>query len=120
MVLLPEKLNSIEKESLEKLIEIEEILKFINKCNEPGEFLDDEILVRLKEVSEKTYIDDAGEQQPFITEDELVNLSIRRGSITEKERRNDAGPCCSDLKNVKTNPLYQKTEEHPRFCRSPP
>mgnify|MGYP000203357051 FL=1 len=112
----PEKLNSIEKETLEKLIEIEEILKFINKCNEPGEFLDDEILVRLKEVSEKTYIDDAGEQQPFLTADELVNLSIRRGSITEKERRKMQDHAAVTLKMLKQIPFTKKLKNIPDFA----
>ena len=112
----PEKLNSIEKETLEKLIEIEEILKFINKCNEPGEFLDDEILVRLKEVSEKTYIDDAGEQQPFLTADELVNLSIRRGSITEKERQKMQGHAAVTLKMLKQIPFTKKLKNIPDFA----
>jgi HD-GYP domain-containing protein (c-di-GMP phosphodiesterase class II) len=112
----PEKLNSIEKETLEKLIEIEEILRFINKCNEPGEFLDDEILVRLKEVSEKTYIDDAGEQQPFLTADELVNLSIRRGSITEKERKKMQGHAAVTLKMLKQIPFTKKLKNIPDFA----
>ena len=112
----PEKLNSIEKETLEKLIEIEEILRFINKCNEPGEFLDDEILVRLKEVSEKTYIDDAGEQQPFLTADELVNLSIRRGSITEKERQKMQGHAAVTLKMLKQIPFTKKLRNIPDFA----
>ena len=112
----PEKLNSIEKETLEKLIEIEEILRFINKCNEPGEFLDDEILVRLKEVSEKTYIDDAGEQQPFLPADELVNLSIRRGSITEKERQKMQGHAAVTLKMLKQIPFTKKLKNIPDFA----
>ena len=112
----PEKLNSIEKETLEKLMEIEEIQKFINKCNEPGEFLDDEILVRLKEVSEKTYIDDAGEQQPFLTADELVNLSIRRGSITEKERQKMQGHAAVTLKMLKQIPFTKKLKNIPDFA----
>jgi len=112
----PEKLNSIEKETLEKLIEIEEIQRFINKCNEPGEFLDDEILARLKEVSEKTYIDDAGEQQPFITADELVNLSIRRGSITEKERQKMQGHAAVTLKMLKQIPFTKKLKNIPDFA----
>ena len=112
----PEKLNSIEKETLEKLMEIEEIQRFINKCNEPGEFLDDEILVRLKEVSEKTYIDDAGEQQPFLTPDELVNLSIRRGSITEKERQKMQGHAAVTLKMLKQIPFTKKLKNIPDFA----
>ena len=37
----PEQLKSLEKETFGKLEEIKEIREFIDKCNEPGEFLDD-------------------------------------------------------------------------------
>ena len=112
----PEKINSIEKETLEKVVQIEEIQSFINKCNEPGEFLDDEILVRLKQVSEMTYIDDEGAQQPFLTEDELVNLSIRRGSITEKERKKMQDHAAVTLKMLKQIPFTKKLKNIPDFA----
>jgi len=112
----PQKLKALEKETSDKLEELKEILEFINKCNEPGEFLDDEILVRLKEISVMTYIDDAGEQQPFITEDELVNLSIRRGSITEKERRKMQDHAAVTLKMLKQIPFTKKLKNIPDFA----
>ena len=112
----PEKLKALEKETSDKLEELKEIQEFINKCNEPGEFLDDEILERLKEISEKTYIDEAGEQQPFLTEDELVNLSIRRGSITEKERKKMQDHAAVTLRMLKQIPFTKKLKNIPAFA----
>jgi HD-GYP domain-containing protein (c-di-GMP phosphodiesterase class II) len=112
----PEKLKVLEKETSDKLEELKEIQEFINKCNEPGEFLDDEILERLKEISEKTYIDDAGEQQPFLTEDELLNLSIRRGSITEKERKKMQDHAAVTLRMLKQIPFTKKLKNIPAFA----
>ncbi len=110
------KLKALEKETLDKLEEIKEIREFINKCNEPGEFLEDETLERLKELSKKTYIDDEGEQQPFLTEDELVNLSIRRGSITEAERKKMQDHAAVTLRMLKQIPFTKKLKNVPSFA----
>ncbi|MBT3921461.1 MAG: GAF domain-containing protein [Nitrospina sp.] len=112
----PEQLKALEKTTQDKLEELTEIREFINKCNEPGEFLEDETLDRLKELSQKTYIDDAGEQQPLITEDELVNLSIRRGSITEKERGKMQDHAAVTLRMLKQIPFTKKLKNIPDFA----
>jgi HD-GYP domain-containing protein (c-di-GMP phosphodiesterase class II) len=112
----PEKIKAIEKETKDKLEEIKDIKEFINKCNEPGEFLEDETLERLKEISQRTYVDDAGEKQPLITEDELVNLSIRRGSITEKERGKMQDHAAVTLRMLKQIPFTKKLKNIPSFA----
>jgi HD-GYP domain-containing protein (c-di-GMP phosphodiesterase class II) len=112
----PEKIKAIEKETQDKLEEIKDIKEFINKCNEPGEFLEDETLERLKEISQRTYVDDAGEEQPLITEDELVNLSIRRGSITEKERGKMQDHAAVTLRMLKQIPFTKKLKNIPSFA----
>ena len=112
----PEQLKTLEKTTHDQLEELKEIREFINKCNEPGEFLEDETLDRLKELSQKTYIDDEGEQQPLITEDELVNLSIRRGSITEKERGKMQDHAAVTLRMLKQIPFTKKLKNIPDFA----
>ena len=112
----PEKIKAIEKETQDKLEEIKDIREFINKCNEPGEFLEDETLERLKELSQRTYVDDTGEEQPLITEDELVNLSIRRGSITEKERGKMQDHAAVTLRMLKQIPFTKKLKNIPSFA----
>ena len=111
-----EKLKALETETHNKLEEIKEIREFINKCNEPGEFLDDETLERLKEISQKTYIDDEEKQQPFLKDDELVNLSIRRGSITEAERKKMQDHAAVTLKMLKQIPFTKKLKNIPSFA----
>lgn len=110
------KLKALETETHNKLEEIKEIREFINKCNEPGEFLDDETLERLKEISQITYIDDEEQQQPFLTEDELTNLSIRRGSITEAERKKMQDHAAVTLRMLKQIPFTKKLKNIPDFA----
>ena len=112
----PKKINDLEKETQVKLKEVTEIREFINKCNEPGEFLDDDVIDRLKEISQMTYTDDEGIQQPFLTEDELLNLSIRRGSITETERKKMQDHAAVTLKMLKQIPFTKKLKNIPDFA----
>jgi len=99
-----------------KIKELQDIRSFINKCNEPGEFLEDETLERLKEISQRTYLDNEGKEQPFLTEDELLNLSIRRGSITEAERKKMQDHAAVTLRMLKQIPFTKKLKNIPNFA----
>ena len=69
----------------ERTQKIDEEKEFIARCNTPGEFLQDDAIDRLKAIAAKTYVLD-GEELPYLSEDELMNLSIRKGSLTDEER----------------------------------
>jgi HD-GYP domain-containing protein (c-di-GMP phosphodiesterase class II) len=112
----PAEIKIIESDSEKQILELEEIRAFINKCNEPGEFLEDETLERLKEISQRTYLDNDGQEQPFITDDELVNLSIRRGSITEAERKKMQDHAAVTLRMLKQIPFTKKLKNIPSFA----
>jgi HD-GYP domain-containing protein (c-di-GMP phosphodiesterase class II) len=64
---------------------LEEELGFLISCNEPVEDLADPRFERLKSISEKTYVDLEGRPHPYLTEDEMENLSIRKGSFTPND-----------------------------------
>jgi HD-GYP domain-containing protein (c-di-GMP phosphodiesterase class II) len=83
----PEKIKGLEDTTAKTVQELKEIREFIIKCNEPSEFLEDEYIERLQKIARMTYRDAQGDEQPFLTPDELKNLSIRKGSINEEERQ---------------------------------
>ena len=108
--------EKVETDLNNKIEELKEIRSFINKCNEPGEFLEDETLERLKKISQRTYLDNEGEEQPFLTEDELLNLSIRRGSITETERKKMQDHAAVTLRMLNQIPFTKKLKNIPNFA----
>lgn len=59
---------------------------FLEECNRAGEFLSDERLARLRALAERVDRGD-GEELPWLTPDELKHLSVRRGTLTDEERR---------------------------------
>jgi HD-GYP domain-containing protein (c-di-GMP phosphodiesterase class II) len=66
--------------------EVEQILGMILQANEPT-ILEEESFRALMDLPNRTYTDAEGNRQPFLSPNELSALSIRKGSLSEKERR---------------------------------
>ena len=65
--------------------EREETLDFIRKANTAG-FLPDESIARVEELARRTYTDENGSVRPWLTEEERTCLTIRKGTLTARER----------------------------------
>lgn len=74
-----------DKEHEDYYSSLKDDLDFLIKINQGSEFLDDSAIERLNAISKKRLILDETEI-PLITEDELYNLSIKRGTINKEER----------------------------------
>lgn len=83
-------LDSKEKENIEKLFRqeiqnISEDFLFVEQMNTGGEFMSDDKIERIKNISKyKVTID--GETINILNENEVKNLCIRKGTLTEEER----------------------------------
>ena len=72
--------------NLDKLLEdIEKAEKLVKSVNVAG-FVTDEMIKALAQVTERTYIDREGKEQNWLTKDEYEMLSIRKGTLSDKER----------------------------------
>ena len=110
------KISTLEDQQKVKRQDLMDIRDFINQCNNPGEFLEDEKITRLEEISKMTWTDFDGNEQPFLNEDEVLNLSIRRGSITESERKKMQNHAAVTLKMLKKIPFTKKLKNIPLYA----
>ncbi|HET9316789.1 MAG TPA: HD domain-containing phosphohydrolase, partial [Vicinamibacteria bacterium] len=69
-----------------RLAEVDEMLGMIAAANEPS-ILEEESFRALMDLTSRSYPDAEGAFQPYLTPNEVQALSIRRGSLSEKERR---------------------------------
>ena len=69
------------------LAQIREDRAFIESTNVGGEFLADEKIERIHKVATRRWRDFDGKDQPFLSENEIYNLSIRKGTLTTEERK---------------------------------
>lgn len=60
--------------------------EFIRKCNTGSEFMAEELQNRVKEIARYVWVDQEGNKSSFLTEDEVHNLNIPKGTLTPAER----------------------------------
>lgn len=80
-----EAVDAIETELQARVAQLADDLSLVEAANTGGEGMSDERVERLRRVAAQTYLDDAGVAQPYLTEHELDNLSIRRGTLLPEE-----------------------------------
>lgn len=109
-------IQALEEECKKEIERLEEIRSFILQANEPGEFLEDEKVERLKEIRAMTFADHEGNEINYLTEDELKNLSIRKGSITAEERQIMKNHAAITLDMLNKIPFTKKLRNIPKFA----
>ncbi|MCX5743012.1 MAG: GAF domain-containing protein [Proteobacteria bacterium] len=78
-------LAAIDKGLVDKVAELDDIIKFILTSNEPT-VLDQGGFERIATIAGMSYHDEVGSIGPFLNAGEAASLQIRRGSLTEEER----------------------------------
>ncbi len=81
-----EELLRLDRQYQERQGEIDEILQMILQANEPA-ILEEDSFRALMDLPSRTFHDIDGNPQPFLSPTEVALLSIRRGSLSERERR---------------------------------
>lgn len=82
IAILMEKLNG----NLDRIEELKNARAFIEEINKAG-FLPDEKFDELNKIATMTCLDEDGNDIQLLTKDELDALSIKRGTLTESERK---------------------------------
>jgi HD-GYP domain-containing protein (c-di-GMP phosphodiesterase class II) len=82
----PELLAEMDRNYETRVGDVEGVLRTILGANEPT-ILEEDNFRALMDLPKRTFADIDGNRQPFLTPNELSSLSIRRGSLSEKERR---------------------------------
>jgi HD-GYP domain-containing protein (c-di-GMP phosphodiesterase class II) len=61
--------------------------KFLHACNVGGERMRDEDIEHVKRIAKHRWRDVSGHEADFLTTDEVRNLTIRAGTLTDEERK---------------------------------
>ncbi len=66
--------------------ELEEERAFLAMCNKGGEFMSEGHKARVRAVAQRRWRDGQGELRPLLSEEEVYNLTIERGTLNPEER----------------------------------
>ena len=78
-------IKNLEKEYADKLEQLNDDEAFIEKCNVGGEFMEKELQNRVLEIANYDY-KQQGEKTSFLSENEVRNLNIPKGTLLPEER----------------------------------
>lgn len=79
-------IKQLNKELAGNIKLLHEELDFIKSCNNPDNFLNNDKIEKIKEIGNKTY-SFGNKDYKYLTKDEINNLCIPKGTLTEEERK---------------------------------
>lgn len=95
--------------------QIDDDLEFLEALNSNTNYASDETVARVREIGKKSFFDGYQETQ-FLTENEIENLTIRSGSITEEERRVINNHATVSVRILDKLPFPKKYERIPEIA----
>ena len=79
--------TGLEAELKQKLAAFDDDRQFLRRGNIGGEFMRKEDIERIQRIARHRWINEDGESAPLLTDDEVYNLSITRGTLTREDRQ---------------------------------
>lgn len=70
----------------ERIAQLDDDREFLRNCNLGSEKMEPKDQQRVREIAQYHWRNEAGEQVPFLNDDEVENLTIRAGTLTNAER----------------------------------
>lgn len=108
-----EKANTIHQEEIAKLTELSD---FLHRHNKGGEFMHEEDIAKVKQWGKIEWIDSHGVKQPLLTADEVTNLCIPKGTLTEEERTIINNHIVATIKMLDTLPFPKHLQNVPEYA----
>ncbi len=109
--------KEIDNELKEELIKLDAYLKEIEKANMPT-ILEDDLFNELTNIADKVYQDCSGEECNYLTPYELNLLSIRKGTLDEKERHEIESHVVHSYEFLKKIPWTKELENVPDIAHA--
>ncbi|MFZ3017355.1 MAG: HD domain-containing phosphohydrolase [Gallionella sp.] len=69
-----------------RIRQLDDDREFLRRCNIGGETMSDDDIARVQRIAAYRWRDAAGQEVPFLDADELENLTLRAGTLTQAER----------------------------------
>ena len=90
--------------------------EFITRCNIGGEFMQEEDKARVRHIARHRFVNQDGEECPLLSEEEILNLTITRGTLTAEEREIINYHIVATIKMLEQLPYPKHLRRVPEFA----
>ncbi len=91
-------------------------LEFLQRINVGAEYMTEEQISRVYTIGRQHWINRYGQQQPLLTDDEIENLTIRRGTLNNKERETINYHIVATIKMLESLPFPRHLQRVPEYA----
>ena len=70
-----------------RIRQLDDDREFLRHCNVGGEFMSEELQQRVRQIAIYQWTDTEGRQSNFLSDNEVTNLNIRAGTLSDEERQ---------------------------------
>jgi HD-GYP domain-containing protein (c-di-GMP phosphodiesterase class II) len=95
---------------------IKQDLAFLQRINVGGESLSDEQISRVYTLARQQWVDRNGRQQALLSDDEIENLTIKRGTLNDKEREVINYHIVATIKMLESLPFPKHLQHVPEYA----
>ncbi len=99
-----------------ELEELDADREFVRKCNIGGEHISDEDKTRIDEIAARSWTTDSGNREPFLSDEEVQNLKIGRGTLTVREREIINNHVTVTIKMLQSLPYPKHLKRVPEYA----
>ncbi len=99
-----------------RLADLDDDLAFLEKANVGGEFMKNQDIERVQSIARHTWRNRHGEELPLLTDDEVKNLSIRKGTLNSKERETIQHHITATIEMLEQLPFPDHLKRVPEFA----
>jgi len=107
-----------ETEYKKRLMQLTDDQHFLRKCNSGGEFMCPEDQARVQQIGAYTWKNEQGNEQPLLSEDEIENLCIPKGTLNERERKVINNHVSATIKMLDSLPFPKALKNVPKYAGS--
>ena len=108
--------QQLQAEYEQKITQLEDDQAFIRMANIGGEFISDERKERISQIARYQWTNSDGEQQDLLSEEEVYNLHIARGTLTNEEREIINGHMAATIKMLEALPYPDHLSKVPEYA----
>ncbi len=106
---------TLEEQFNSEVSQLDSDFEFLKTCNTGSEFMEDAKIQRIEEIAKRT-ITLNGKTQNLLTDNEVYNLSIKKGTLTAEERLVINNHSLISIKMLESLPFPKKLKEVPRIA----
>jgi len=108
--------DALEDDYRQACTQLTDDFEFLRNANIGGEFMSEEHIERVQQLARVTWTDSAGKQQPLLSDDEVMNLSIQRGTLNDEEREVINNHIVATIKMLESLPFPRSLQNVPEYA----